>query len=315
MDVRPDQVAAAAERIRDHIDETPVLTNGLLNERIGAQVFLKCENFQRTGSYKMRGATNAILLLPTHKQQKGVVTHSSGNFAQALALASKSVGVPAYIVMPEDAPEVKRRGTERYGANITICQPGLPAREAASEKIIKQKEATFVHPSNDIHVIYGQGTAAFELLSRHPGLDHLIAPVGGGGLLAGTVLASIALSASCDVWGAEPFEVDDAYRSIHSGKIETNKTTNTVADGLRTQLGDVSFPIIKDGVTDIIRVTEEEILSAMQWTWEHMKIIIEPSSAVALAALIREKDRFKDQKVGTIISGGNTPLDPPIFVR
>lgn len=315
MDVRPDQVAAAAERIRDHIDETPVLTSRLFDERLGASVFFKCENFQRTGSYKMRGATNAILLLPPDQQKKGVVTHSSGNFAQALALASKSVGVPAYIVMPLDAPEVKRRGTEQYGAILTICQPGLQAREAASEIIIEQNKATFVHPSNDIHVIYGQGTAAFELLTRHPDLDHIIAPVGGGGLLAGTILAADALSASCDVWGAEPFEVDDAYRSIHSGQIETNKTTNTVADGLRTQLGDVSFPIIKGGVKDIIRVTEEEIISAMKWIWEHMKIIIEPSSAVAVAALIREKERFKDQKVGVIISGGNTPLDPPIFHR
>lgn len=313
MEVRPDQVAAAAERIREHIQETLVLTSRLFDESVGASVYFKCENFQRTGSYKMRGATNALLLLPKEQQQKGVVTHSSGNFAQALALASKSVGIPAFIVMPEDAPEVKRRGTEQHGAAITMCQPGLQAREAASERIMQEKGATFVHPSNDIHVIYGQGTAAFELLSRYPDLDHIITPVGGGGLLAGTILAVDALSASCTVWGAEPFEVDDAYRSIHSGRIETNVTTNTVADGLRTQLGDVSFPIIKDGVKDIIRVTEDEILKAMKWIWAHMKIIIEPSSAVAVAALIRDKDRFKDQKVGLIISGGNTPLDPPIF--
>ena len=315
MHPNPNQVAAAAERIKAHVHETPVMTSRLFNERIGAEVFFKCENFQRTGSYKMRGATNAILLLSDAQQQKGVVTHSSGNFAQALALAANSVGVPANIVMPSDAPEVKRKGTEQYGATITTCNPGLPAREAATELIIDSQGATFVHPSNDIHVIYGQGTAAYELLSSYPDLDHLITPVGGGGLLAGTILAVKAQGSSCTVWGAEPFEVDDAYRSIHSGKIETNETTHTIADGLRTQLGDVSFPIIKEGVKDIIRVDEEEIKAAMKWIWERMKIIIEPSSAVAVAALIREKELFKDQKVGIVISGGNTDLEPPVFAR
>ena len=314
MDPNPEQVGDAADRIKPHIHETPVLTSRLFNERINAEVFFKCENFQRTGSYKMRGATNAILLMTNEQQEKGVVTHSSGNFAQALSLAAHSVGVPAYIVMPTDAPEVKRKGTEQYGATITSCKPGLAAREAASDKIIKEQGATFVHPSNDIHVIYGQGTAALELLNSHPGLDHLITPVGGGGLLAGTILAAKALGSSCQIWGAEPFEVDDAYRSIRSGKIETNNTTNTIADGLRTQLGDISFPIIKNGVHDIIRVTEDEIKSAMKWVWERMKIIIEPSSAVAVAALIRDKDKFAGKKVGIVISGGNTPLDPPVFV-
>ena len=315
MDPKPQNVAAAAERIQDHVHETPVFTSQLFNECIGAEVYLKCENFQRTGSYKIRGATNAILLLSEAQQQNGVVTHSSGNFAQALARAAHSVGVPAYIVMPSDAPSVKRKGTEQYGAYITTCKPGLPEREAASKLIMKEKGATFVHPSNDIHVIYGQGTAAFELLTLHPDLDHLIAPVGGGGLLAGTILAAHAKSASSKVWGAEPFEVDDAYRSIRSGQIESNETTNTIADGLRTQLGDVSFPIIRNGVHEIIRVTEEEIKAAMKWIWERMKMIIEPSSAVAVAAVIREKDQFKGQKVGIIISGGNAVLDPPAFTQ
>lgn len=315
MNPNPAHVAAAAERIRNHIYETPVLMNSLFNERIGAEVYFKCENLQRTGSYKIRGATNAIMLLPGDQRQKGVVTHSSGNFAQAVALAARSIGVPAYIVMPSDAPDVKRKGTEQHGADITTCKPGLSAREAAAEAIIKDKGATFVHPSNDIHVIYGQGTAAFELLNSHPDLDHLITPVGGGGLLAGTVLAAKFHAASCTVWGAEPFEVDDAYRSIHSGRIETNETTNTIADGLRTQLGDVSFPIIKEGVQDIIRVSEDEIKAAMKWIWDRMKIIIEPSSAVAVAGLIREKDLFKGYKVGVIISGGNTPVDQPVFAE
>ena len=315
MDHNPVEVASAAQRIKAHVHETPVFSSRLFNDRIGAEVFFKCENFQRTGSYKMRGATNAILLLPEEQQGKGVVTHSSGNFAQAVALAAQSVGIPAYIVMPSDAPDVKRKGTEQYRASITTCQPGLVAREVASQEIIQEKGATFIHPSNDIHVIYGQGTAAFEFLNTHPDLDHLITPVGGGGLLAGTILAAKVHGAKCEVWGAEPYEVDDAYRSIRSGRIETNKTTNTIADGLRTQLGDVSFPIIKDGVRDIIRVNEDEIKAAMKWIWERMKIIIEPSSAVAVAAVIREREQFKNQRVGVIISGGNTDLEPPVFAR
>lgn len=315
MEVDPQHVADAAARIRQHIHETPVLTSTLFNEKVGAEVFFKCENFQRTGSYKMRGATNALMLLTGEQKQKGVVTHSSGNFAQALSLAAKSVGIPAYIVMPSDAPEVKRQGTMQYGANITFCQPGLATREAATKKIILEEGATFIHPSNDIQVIYGQGTAAYELLQTHEDLDDLIVPVGGGGLLAGTILAAQQHTKSCKVWGAEPFEVDDAYRSIHSGTIQTNETTHTIADGLRTQLGDVSFPIIQKGVEDIIRVTEEEIKSAMRWIWERMKIIIEPSSAVAVAAVIRDKERFQDRKVGIVISGGNTPLNPPVFTQ
>lgn len=313
MEPNPQQVVAASSRIQAHIHETPILTSRLFNEQIGAEVFFKCENFQRTGSYKMRGATNAILLLSEEQQKKGVITHSSGNFAQAVALAAQSIGVPACIVMPSDAPQVKRKGTEQYGAAITTCEPGLSAREVATERIIEEQGVSFIHPSNDIRVIYGQGTAALELLKTHPDLDHLITPVGGGGLLAGTILAVNALASPCQVWGAEPFEVDDAFRSIRSGQIETNETTNTIADGLRTQLGDVSFPIIESGVKDIIRVTEDEIKAAMKWIWERMKIIIEPSSAVAVAAVIREKDRFKGKKVGIVISGGNTDLDPPVF--
>ena len=315
MEADPQHVGAAAARIRQHIHETPVLTSTLFNERVGARVFFKCENFQRTGSYKMRGATNALMLLSDDQKQKGVVTHSSGNFAQALSLAAKSVGVPAYIVMPADAPEVKREGTLQYGANITFCQPGLAAREAAAKKIIQEKGATFIHPSNDLQVIYGQGTAAHEFLETYADLDHIVVPVGGGGLLAGTILAVQKHRTSCKVWGAEPFEVDDAYRSIRSGVIETNETTHTIADGLRTQLGDISFPIIKKGVEDIIRVTEDEIKSAMRWIWERMKIIIEPSSAVAIAAVIGEKERFQNDKVGIVISGGNTPLNPPVFFQ
>lgn len=315
MDHHPEQVAAAAQRIMAHVHKTPVLTSRLFNERTGAEVYFKCENFQRTGSYKIRGATNAVLLLNEAQRKQGVVTHSSGNFAQALALAAQSIGVPANIVMPSDAPDVKRAGTEQYSASITTCKPGLEAREASSKAIIKEKRATFIHPSNDIHVIYGQGTAAYEFLTTHPDLNHLITPVGGGGLLAGTILAVKAHASKCEVWGAEPFEVDDAYRSIHSGRIETNTTTNTIADGLRTQLGDVSFPIIKNGVRAIIRVEEDEIKAAMKWIWERMKIIIEPSSAVAVAAVIRERDQFKDQKTGIIISGGNTDLEPPVFAQ
>ncbi|NRA93918.1 MAG: pyridoxal-phosphate dependent enzyme [Psychroserpens sp.] len=308
MEIINQDVREAHSRIKLFIHKTPVLQSTLVNDLIGTEVFFKCENFQRAGAYKIRGATNAILQLSDDQKKHGVVTHSSGNFAQALSLAAKSVGIPAYIVMPSNAPKVKRNAVIQYGGTIIECEPTIEARQSTADKISKDTGATFIHPSNDPNVIVGQGTAAFELLNDHPDLDYIICPVGGGGLIAGTILAGRQLAPSCEIIGAEPFEVDDAYRSLISGKIESNASTNTIADGLRTQLGSNNFPIIKDGVSRIIRVTESEIIDAMKFIWERMKIIIEPSSAVAFAALTKEKDAFKSKRVGIIISGGNVDV-------
>ena len=296
------------DRIAPHIHKTPVLHSRLVDEIAGCKVYLKCENFQKAGAYKIRGATNAILQLSKEERSRGVVTHSSGNFAQALSLAANNLGVPAYIVMPTSAPKIKKEGTLTYKGIVTECEPTIEAREQTSNKIKKETGATFLHPSNQLEVIHGQGTASYELMQQESDFDVIITPVGGGGLIAGTCLFVNAFSPSTKVIGAEPFEVDDAYRSLQSGKIETNETTNTIADGLRTQLGDQNFPIIQKYVDQIIRVTEEEIVSAMKLVWERMKIIIEPSSAVAVAAVFKEKDQFKGKKIGVIISGGNVDL-------
>ncbi|NNK72013.1 MAG: pyridoxal-phosphate dependent enzyme [Flavobacteriaceae bacterium] len=298
----------ALQRIGPHTHRTPVLTSKLLDEMSGVQLFFKCENFQRGGSYKIRGATNAVLKLSPENRSKGVVTHSSGNFAQALTLAAKSCAVKAHIVMPENAPEVKVNAVKTYGGTIYRCESTLEAREQKTEAIIARTGATFLHPSNDLNVIYGQGTAAMELLQDHPDLDHIFVPVGGGGLIAGSALAARYFSDGCKLIGGEPFEADDAYRSLISGNIESNETTNTIADGLRTQLGDKNFPIIQKHVSQIIRVTEEEIVQAMRFIWERMKIVVEPSSAVAFAALLREKKKFEGMKIGIVLSGGNVDL-------
>ncbi|WP_149304245.1 pyridoxal-phosphate dependent enzyme [Pareuzebyella sediminis] len=300
---------ACHERILPYIHRTPVLTSRWINERAGTEVFFKCENFQRGGAYKARGATNAVLQLTDTQKKNGVVTHSSGNFAQALSIAAKNVGAKAFIVMPLTAPKVKKDAVKAYGGNIIECEPTLKAREAMAEKIVREKEATFIHPSNDEQVIMGQGTACMELLEERPGLSAILIPVGGGGLAAGTSLAAYFFGTHCEVWGAEPFSVDDAYRSFKSGKIESNASTETIADGLRTQLGDRSFPIMKKYMKGIIRVEEAEIVETMRFVWERMKIIIEPSSAVALAAVFREKDKFRNKHIGVIISGGNVDLN------
>ncbi|MEN8799539.1 MAG: pyridoxal-phosphate dependent enzyme [Flavobacteriaceae bacterium] len=294
--------------IEPYIHNTPVLSSRLIDEMVGAKVYFKCENFQRMGAYKMRGATHAILKLSPDQRAKGVVTHSSGNFAQALALAAQALGVTAYIVMPTDAPKVKKSAVTDYGGKIVECEPNLEARKAAAANIALQTGASFLHPSNDMDVILGQGTACMEFLQEHPELDYIFVPVGGGGLIAGTALAAHFFSKGAKVIGAEPFEVDDAYRSFHSGRIETNKTTNTIADGLKTVLGDRTLPIILRLVDKIIRVEEKEISSAMKLIWERMKIVVEPSSAVALAALIRASEEYQNSTIGVIISGGNVDL-------
>ncbi len=296
------------ERIKPYIHRTPVLTSELIDDMAQAKVYFKCENFQKMGAFKMRGATNAILSLTDSERRKGVVTHSSGNFAQALSLAAKKTGVKAYIVMPKNAPQVKKDAVKTYLGNIIECDSTPIAREEKAEKVRKETGATFIHPSNNDQVIYGQGTAAMELFEDYPDLDYVFSPVGGGGLIAGTALAATYFSEHCKVVGGEPKNADDAYRSLLSGKIEFNEQVNTIADGLRTFLGDRNFPIIKKHVEKIIRVEEEDIIKAMKLVWERMKIIIEPSSAVAFAALLKNKRDYKNKKIGVIISGGNVDV-------
>ncbi|MBT8263471.1 MAG: threonine/serine dehydratase [Bacteroidia bacterium] len=310
-----DELLRVHERIKPFIHFTPVLQSSLLNEITGANVFFKCENFQKMGAFKMRGAMNAILQLSEEEKKAGVVTHSSGNFGQAVALAARNAGVTAYIVMPANAPSVKKKAVKDYGGLVTECESTLKARVAESERIQREHGATPLHPSNQIEVILGNATAAMELLSEHPDLDFVFTPIGGGGLVAGTALATHYFGTNCKTIGGEPYEADDAYRSLQSGKIESNITTNTIADGLRTELGSVNFPIIKALVPEIIRVTEEEIVQALRLIWERMKIIVEPSCAVPFAALLKEKDRFKGNDIGIIISGGNVDLSNLPFAK
>jgi len=292
----------AKSRINGIVHKTPVMTSTTFNAIVDAQVFFKCENFQRMGAYKMRGASHALSRLTPDQLSRGVVTHSSGNFAQAIALAAKIMGVKATIVMPSNAPAVKVEAVKGYGADIVFSGPLPSDREQAVAEVISTTGMTFIHPSNDLQVILGNSTCAQELIEEVSGLDIIIAPVGGGGLLAGTA------SPNTLVWAAEPQIVDDAYRSLLSGKIETNDRTDTIADGLRTNLGDINFPIIKELVDKVLVVSEEEILAAMWWIWERMKIIIEPSSAVAVAAVIRYKEEMRGKRVGVVVSGGNADL-------
>lgn len=303
-----EDIITAHKRIKPYIHNTPILTSKLINEIAGANLFFKCENFQKMGAFKMRGATNAIMQLSDEQKQKGVVTHSSGNFAQALSLAAQSLGVKSFIVMPTTAPDVKKNAVRGYGGEIIECEPTLAAREKKANEIEDKEGATFIHPSNDLNVIIGQGTAAKELLEDCPDLKYIITPVGGGGLIAGTIIAATHFGRNCKVIGGEPFEADDAFRSLANGSIQMNESTDTIADGLKTQLGDINFPIIKEGIEKIIRVSEKEIIHSMQLIWERLKIVCEPSSAVALAALIKEKKNFANRDIGIIISGGNVDL-------
>jgi threonine dehydratase len=315
LDIK-NSINSSAERISSYINKTPVLTSQLINDIVSAELYFKCENFQKMGAFKMRGATNAILQLSDEQKQKGVITHSSGNFAQAVALAAKSLNIKAYLVMPSTAPEVKKRAVRNYGGEIIECIPTLAGRQSTTKKILEEKGLTFVHPYNDINVIMGNASVGKELLEEYPNLDCIIVPVGGGGLISGVALSATIYGNNCSVIGAEPFNVDDAYRSLLKGKIVSNKpTADTVADGLKTMLGEVTFNIISKHVAEIIRVTEQEIIDAMQLIWERMKIIIEPSSAVTLAAVMKSKQKFENKKVGLLLSGGNVDLSHLPFTK
>ncbi len=301
-------ILSAHERIKPFIHKTPVLSSESINKITGTSLFFKCENLQKVGAFKFRGASNAILQLNEAQRKKGVATHSSGNHAAALALAAKNAGIKAYVVMPENAPEIKKKAVKSYGAEITFCTPTLEARESTLQELIKQTGAVFIHPYDNSQIICGQGTAALELLQNKNDLDIVMAPVGGGGLISGTAIATKGLDTKIKVFAAEPEMADDAYRSFKSGMLLPSVTPNTIADGLRTSLSELTFKIILNKVDIILTVSEKSIIKAMRLIWERMKIIVEPSSAVPLAAILEHSLMFEGKKVGIIISGGNVDL-------
>ncbi len=301
-------IEKAHQIIQKYAHRTPVLTSKSINEIVGGELHFKCENFQKVGAFKFRGACNAVFSLSEVDAQKGVATHSSGNHAAALALAAKLRGVAAHIVMPENSPEIKKRAVAGYGANITFCKPTLQARETTLAKVVEATGATEIHPYNNFNVIAGQGTAAKELIEDTGNFDTIIVPVGGGGLLSGTAISTKKLLPNCKVIAAEPAGADDAFQSFYSKKLVPSKNPKTIADGLLTSLGERNYEIIMDKVDDIVTVSEENIIAAMRMIWERMKIIIEPSSAVPLAAIMEGKIDVQNKKVGIILSGGNLDL-------
>ncbi len=307
--VQYSDVQDAYNRIKGIANKTPVLTSRTLNAQLEAFVYFKCENFQRMGAFKFRGAYNAISQLSTAQKMKGIITHSSGNHAQAVALASQILGIKAFIVMPKNSPLVKVNATRGYCAEVVFCENTLASREETTNKLIAQHDYTLIHPYDNNDVICGQGTAALELLMEVGNLDAIIAPVGGGGLLSGTAIAAKGFNPMIRVYAGEPKNADDAYRSIQAGKIMTNDHPNTIADGLRTNLCDRTFNILRHNVDQIVRVTEQEILYAMRFLWERMKLVVEPSGAVSLAGVLSGQVPTKGQKIGVILSGGNIDLE------
>lgn len=296
------------QKILPYIHRTPVFESRLINELAGAQIFFKAENLQKVGAFKYRGACHALLCLSDVERKRGVLTHSSGNHAQALALAAREFGVPAWIVMPTNSPAVKQAAVKDYGAEVILCEPTLAARESTAAAVQARTGAHFVHPYNDPRIIAGQSTAAQELFQDQPDLQHLLAPVGGGGLLAGSALAAHHFAPGVKVWGAEPLLADDAARSLEAGYLIPSDNPQTVADGLLTSLGSWTFPLIQAHVAGIITVTEAEILHALRLILERLKLVVEPSAAVPLAAVLKEPGRFAAQRVGLILSGGNLDL-------
>ncbi len=304
-----EDIEMAHAAIKPFIHETPVLSSQGLNEIAGCEIYFKCENFQKVGAFKMRGASCAVLSLTEAEKQKGIATHSSGNHAQAVALSAKLQNIPAHIVMPENAPIIKRNAVVGYGANVYTSGNTIQEREAMLDGIVEKTGANFIHPYDNYNVIAGQATASKELHEFVDDLDVIIAPIGGGGLMSGTALYTHYTKPNVTILGSEPKLVDDAFRAFYSGKIEQNTRLDTIADGLRTTLGEKTLTIIRKHVEEIITVSEEEIVHAMRLIWERMKIIIEPSCAVPFAAVLQQKERFADQKIGIIITGGNVDLE------
>lgn len=304
-------IREAHARIRDKITRTPVMTSETLSARAGAKLFFKCENLQKVGAFKARGATNAVFSLTDEEARRGVVTHSSGNHAAALARAAKLRGIPAYIVMPNDSPKAKQASVRRYGGEIVFCEPTLEARETTAQQVIHETGAVLIHPYNDLRVMAGQGTTALEILEEVPELDTILCPVGGGGQLSGIAVAAKNVKPGIKVFGVEPANADDAARSFKAGRIIQSIQADTIADGLRTSLGERPFAEIQRNVDDIVTVSEHAIIEFMRMIWDVMKLIVEPSGAVGYAAVIHGVIDITGTNVGIILSGGN--LDPEVL--
>ena len=302
-------IVAAHDRIAPFIHRTPVLTNNSLNELSGAELYFKCENFQKAGSFKIRGATNTVELLNQDELDRGIATTSSGNHGAALSMAVSRRNGKTKVVMPHNTPKIKVKNVERNGGEVIWCEPDQTSREEVLKDLVVKTGSTVVHPYNDERIVMGQGTAGKELIEDHPDLDAIVSPVSGGGLLSGTLLSAQGINPKIKVYGAEPLEADDTFLSLQKGEIVPNKTINTICDGLRAQIGTITFPIIQSYVEEVITLTEEEIIESMKMIWERMKIVVEPSCSITLAAVLKSSDRFAGKKVGLIISGGNVDLE------
>ncbi|MFW9935240.1 MAG: threonine/serine dehydratase [Candidatus Thorarchaeota archaeon] len=301
-------IQAAHKRIQKVVINTPVMTSNTANRLTNCHLFFKCENFQRVGAFKFRGAYNAISQLSSKEKEQGVIAHSSGNHAQAVALAAQMLGVPATIVMPENSSPVKIAATQDYGATIVFCEPKLKSREATTNALIEKHRFVLIHPYDDPRIIAGAGTVALEFLNEVKNLDAIFAPVGGGGLISGTAIATKGANPTTKVYAVEPEQADDAFKSFKSGKLLLSTNPTTIADGLRTSLSELTFSIIRKHVDDIITVSEDEILEAMRFLWERMKLVIEPSGAVPLAGVFKLREQISNQHLGIILSGGNVDL-------
>ena len=306
-----ESIRQAAERLAGKAHQTPLVRCQTIDACAGRELLLKCENQQKVGAFKFRGATNAVALLSDEQAAQGVVTHSSGNHAQALALAARNRGIAAHIVMPENAPSVKRQAVEGYGAEVILCEPTLIARETTAQQVVERTGAQFIHPYNNPHIIAGQGTCGLEILAAAPGLQGLIVPVGGGGLLSGICLAARAINPEIRIFAAEPAGADDAAQSMASGELIPQTNPQTIADGLLTSLGDLTWPIIRDHVESVITVDDNQIINAMRLIWERAKMVVEPSGAVGLAAALSDSfQSLKDlEQVAIVLTGGNVNLD------
>ena len=310
-----DDVIAAHERIKPYIHRTPVLTSSYFNELSGAELFFKCENFQKAGAFKVRGACNAVFGLSDEMAKKGVATHSSGNHALSLSYAAGRRGIPCTVVMPRTAPEAKKAAVRGYGGTIVECEPSTSSREAVFAEIQAKTGAEFVHPYNDPRVIAGQGTCSRELMEQVPGLDAVIAPIGGGGMVSGTCLTLSNIAPDVKIYAAEPEQADDAYRSFKAGHIIADDAPVTVADGLKVPLKELTWHFVQNYVTDILTASEQEIIDSMKLTWQRMKIVMEASCAVPLATILKNKDVFRGKRVGVIITGGNVDLDKLPWIK
>lgn len=301
-------IKRAHQRISNYIIQTPVMTSQNIDEIAGCRIFFKCENFQKVGAFKMRGAANAIFSYRPEDRVSGFACHSSGNHGQAVALAAKLAGAKAYVVMPKNSSQVKINAVKSYDAEVVLCEPNDASRTQTCQEVVKKTGAILIHPFDDYNIIAGQATAAKELIEEVDDLDSIIAPVGGGGLASGTSLIAHHLDPNMEVFLGEPEEVDDAYQSLKAGKIIPNKSANTIADGLKTTIGEKNFEILKEHVKEVFTVSEKEIIDAMKLIWERMKIVIEPSCAVPFAAILKNPKAFEGKRVGVILTGGNVDL-------